>query len=127
MTKLLITGSREASNRMIDVAVKAVHRAKLLDWEIIVGDASGIDTCVIRICDELRVPVTVYGGYNKIRNRSKFGKNIPLDQTYVQRDAYMAGECDKCYAIWNGVSRGTKLTYQMALDLHKECWRFTDK
>jgi len=112
---------------MLQMAVNAVERAKALGWEVVVGDASGIDAKVIETCDGLDVPVTVYGGYNKMRNFTKFGKNIRLDQTYIQRDAYMAGECDKCYAIWNGVSRGTKLTYQMALDLHKECWLFTKK
>jgi len=127
MTKLLITGSRDATPRMLAAAVNAVKRAKELGWEIIVGDAPGIDAKVIETCDELNVPVTVCGAYNKVRNHTKTGGHVMTYGTYPQRDAYMVGECDKCYAIWNGVSRGTKLTYQMALDLHKECWLFTDK
>jgi hypothetical protein len=112
---------------MLAVAVKAVQRAKELGWEILVGDASGIDSQVIETCDETGVPVTVYGAYNTLRVHSIQGKYVLVFGSYTDRDVKMAEECDKCYAIWNGESRGTKLTYKVASELHKECWLFTDK
>jgi len=127
MTKLLITGSRNASAKLIAVAKKAVEHAQALGWEIVVGDASGIDMIVINTCDDLNVPVTVYGANNVMRHKTKTGANITTPGSYIDRDVLMAEECDKCFAIWNGESRGTKLTYKTAMELHKEAWIFTGK
>ena len=118
--KLLITGSREASQRLLHLAYKAVERCKKLGWEIIVGDAPGIDSAVIRACDDLGVPVEVHGAYNKIRNATKTGENVTHNTSYPGRDRIMASKCDQCLALWNGKSRGTKITFELVEMLGKK-------
>ena len=120
MTKLLITGSRECDQVMIEYTIKLVTRADTLDWEIIVGDAPGVDKIVIRAADLLGVTIEVVGAYKKIRNATRFGLNTSLDMSYPERDVYMAERCDWCVAVWNGQSRGTMITYNAARKLGKK-------
>lgn len=119
---ILITGSRDASLDMLAYARKLVERAKLQGYEIIVGDASGIDAEVIRHCDKLDVPVEVWGAYNKLRHRSLQGDNNTIPGSYPERDRLMAAKCDLCVAVWNGVSKGTIITYQAAQAYEKEAY-----
>jgi len=114
MKKILITGSRQAGQSMISYARKCVERAKEIGASIVVGDAPGIDAAVIKACDEMNVPVIVYGAYGKLRNKSKTGTNLSHSGNYSERDRVMVELCDTCMAIWNGSSRGTKATYEMA-------------
>ena len=117
--KLLITGSREASDRMLQYARIVVDRAKQLGWSIVVGDAEGIDAEVIAWCDMLGVPVEVHGSYGKLRHQSRTGKNVTHPASYPERDRIMAGICDVCIGVWNGKSRGTKVTVDAAAALGK--------
>ncbi|MCB2146570.1 MAG: DNA-protecting protein DprA [Deltaproteobacteria bacterium] len=118
--KILITGSRQASVEMINYAKAVVKRAKEKGHSIIVGDAGGIDTAVIRECDRLKVPVEVWGAYGKLRVKSNQDNNQHIEGTYPERDRLMAARCDMCIAVWDGQSRGTKLTYDAAVILQKE-------
>lgn len=111
--KILITGSRDASKRLLDMAAEFVKRFP--DAEYIVGDAPGIDSIVIKTCDEIGAQVTVFGAYGKLRNTTRTGKNIALQGTYPERDRHMAGlDIDHCVAFWNGSSRGTMITARAA-------------
>jgi hypothetical protein len=118
--KLLITGSRKINGRMVSYAKRAVERAKELGWSIIVGDASGVDSIVVEQCDLIGVPVEAHGGWGKMRNQTKTGSNIIHDCSYPTRDLLMAQECDRCLAIWNGKSIGTKVTYDAVVALGKK-------
>lgn len=117
--KLLITGSRNASPKMIEYAKKVVERAHELGWSIIVGDAPGVDWMVIAHCDFLFVPVEVHGAFGKCRNQSSQGNNITHKCTYPERDRIMADLCDRCVGVWNGKSHGTKITHEAVLALGK--------
>jgi len=119
---LLITGSRNASSAMLDYARKVVARAKEKGWKIIVGDADGVDDTVIQACDDLGVPVTVFGAYRKMRSKMRTGENIALPGSYPTRDRHMAILCTCCMAIWNGESHGTMITYRAAQSLGKQVW-----
>ena len=119
---LLITGSRAASPEMLDYARSVVTRAKEKRWKIIVGDADGVDGTVIQACDDLGVPVTVYGAYNKMRRRTRTGENAAIPGSYPARDRHMATLCTCCMAIWNGQSRGTMITYRAVKALGKQAW-----
>jgi hypothetical protein len=119
---LLITGSRSASPEMLDYARRVVARTKEKAWKIIVGDADGIDGAVIQACDDLGVPVTVYGAYTKMRRRTRSGENVALPGSYPARDRHMATLCTCCIAIWNGQSRGTMNPYRAARALGKQAW-----
>lgn len=114
MTKLLITGSREATPEMLEYAREAVHGVYFMGWEIVVGDASGVDQAVIEECDRMGVPVTVHGGYGKIRIRTKTGQNIAHPGSYPDRNWAMVESLspgDHCLAIWDGSSHGTRITF----------------
>lgn len=117
--KILITGSRDASPELLEYARSIVRRAKELGWSIIVGDAPGIDTAVIRECDRLSVAIEVHGAYGRMRSRTSTGRNIAHSCDYTQRDRTMAELCDWCVACWNGKSNGTRATFVYARELGK--------
>ena len=117
--KLLITGSRNASTRMLAYARSLVGRAKELGWTIVVGDAAGIDAVVISEADRLGVQVEVHGAYGKLRRSSLSGTNVTHPGSYPERDRVMAGLCDLCVGVWDGKSRGTKITVDAAAALGK--------
>jgi hypothetical protein len=116
METLLITGSRNMHGHMREWVRRTVARAKENGWAVIVGDAGGVDAAVIQDCAELDVPCTVYGAYNKMRNRipqSAIHFNIALLGTYPERDRHMTEKCSRCVGIWDGKSRGTRLTFSL--------------
>lgn len=111
--KILITGSRAASGRLLMIAQQFVMSRK--NDEFIVGDADGVDNIVILSCDAQETLVTVFGGYKKMRHSTRFGKNVPLNMDYLGRDRYMVEQHpDLCVAFWDGQSRGTMYTAKYA-------------
>ena len=95
--KLLICGSRNVVRGMRGYVHKVVKRAKERgDLEIIVGDAHGVDKMVIEACDQLGVPVTVYGAYGKFRNETDTGENIAAIGNYAERDEIKISACGDC-------------------------------
>jgi hypothetical protein len=66
--RLLVAGSRQATNAMFHAACKAVERAKANGWAIHVGDAKGVDAAVVAACNELNVNYVCFGLGNNPRN-----------------------------------------------------------
>lgn len=120
--RLLITGSRDASDEMFDYAVRVVKRAKELNWAIVVGDAPGVDAAVINACDRMGVPVEVHSAYGRIRNGTQTGTNTAHEGPYRDRDRVMVELCEACLAVWNGYSPGTRRTFEYAKGLGKRVW-----
>ena len=120
--QVLITGSREASSAMRVKAEEVVRWALDQGHSIIVGDAPGVDRFVRIACSTAKVPVVVYGAYGTIRD-PELGKHWEVREkihgTYPNRDLVMASKCDMCVGIWNGTSRGTKITFEAARRLGK--------
>lgn len=110
--RLLITGSREIGRDALADTEKLVS-AYL--GSILVGDADGIDAKAIEACDRYNVPCTVHGAYGKMRRKTKQGKNIPLAGNYWNRDKFMADNAEVVVAFWNGLSAGTRYTFQQAI------------
>jgi len=114
---VVITGSRSITHSeniplLIDSLIKR-------GVEIVVGDAPGVDRLVVSeaIRKGYGQHVTVVGAYGKCRNSFAFGKVgriITLDSTYLARNLYMVGLSRECFAIWDGKSRGTKFTFEVA-------------
>ncbi|MCC6976519.1 MAG: hypothetical protein IT322_21120 [Anaerolineae bacterium] len=131
--RLLITGSRHATPEMLEMAQRAVSRAKEKGWMVVVGDnPQGVDAAVIDTCDALGVKVLVCGTTREPRKGSirpdsywQVVVEVPLDEEYPQfrlystRDRWMVDMCDRMLAIWNGQSRGTKAGYDYARQIHK--------
>ena len=123
MTRLLITGSRDATPEMMDYAHRLVIYARDKGWHIIVGDAEGIDAKVIYDCATYNVPFVVYGITANPRHGGLAARlhYIQVDeQSFLGRDRYMVKMCSRCMAIWNGRSRGTKYTYDYAVAQSKK-------
>ena len=75
MTTLLICGSRyHVTNEMAEVVRLAVRRALANDWQIIAGDACGVDELVAETVRCVAAPadtfhLAVYGIYDSPRHR----------------------------------------------------------
>lgn len=125
MTTLLITGSRAATPAMLDYAKRAVRRAGLLGWQIVVGDAAGIDTQTICQCCAYGVPFAFYGVTPVPRNcccKSHRANYVQVQGSYPNRDRYMVYLADRVLGIWNGTSNGTKYTCDHAMRQGKTVW-----
>lgn len=119
MRNVLITGSRNA-DRMMLAAVRQIVTQIARDGDrLLVGDAHGVDAFAIQVADELGVEVVVHGAYERLRHSTTNGSNCALDCNYLERDRVMAEACDVCVAVWDGQSRGTRLTAEYARKLGK--------
>lgn len=129
--KLLVCGSRETCNDAIDFARRCVDRAKVKGYEIIVGDATGIDTEVVVHAMTHRLPLTIYGITRTARCWSAIEQTVKLHKVdfptytrcegdFLARDRVMAEACDICIGVHNGISRGTLYTVNYARHLGKE-------
>ncbi|MBE7511481.1 MAG: hypothetical protein HS103_01515 [Anaerolineales bacterium] len=130
--RLLITGSRHATPEMLDMARRAVTRAKSNGWMVLVGDnPQGVDAAVIDACDALGVNVLVCGTAPQPRKGSqregsywqvdvkRRDDDATLFDAYAARDRWMIDLCDRMLAIWNGQSRGTKAGFDYARQIGK--------
>lgn len=120
--KVLITGSCQASPAMLAKAEEVVTWCAEHGHQVIVGDAPGIDHQVRRLGKKLAVPTKVYGAYGNMREPEidwDTAEHHTISQGYLARDRLMAQQCDICVAIWNGLSPGTRYTFQYANKLGK--------
>jgi hypothetical protein len=92
-------------------------------YELLVGDAPGVDAHV-RVCAEaLSVPTMLYGAYGRLRRR-RHEQVVVVPEAYAVRDRLMAARADIVVCVWNGTSRGTRDTGRCAEKLHKNVyWR----
>lgn len=129
-TRLLITGSREATPWMLKTTYDAVIRAKALDWTIVVGDATGIDQAVVEACCQQYIhfqcfgitdgPRCIQAGDELTCNWRFIGTYTKVNGNFLSRDRHMVVVADRVLAIWNGVSTGTKYTFEYAQKLGKQ-------
>ena len=118
MRIILICGSRNASPRMLGLARAAVKRAEQLNWQIIVGDANGVDEEVIghALC------CTVYAAFGFARNSADRHEIVLVPGNYTARDNVMIAAADMVFCIWDGKSKGTARNYNRAVELGKQAW-----
>ena len=108
--KILITGSRNIA--LSDVGIIRAYLDKRINrnTDIVVhGGAHGVDNIADIWCHENSVSTEVI--------KSLFDTS----SYYLHRNAEMVGMCDKCFAFWNGTSRGTMFTYNYAKAREKPC------
>ena len=101
--KIAIVGSR---NLKVDIS-NFVDR-KIIT-EIITGGARGIDKCAYLFAKKEKIPVKIVSP-----DYEKFGK-----MATVLRNKKIVDLCDSLVAIWDGVSRGTKITIKFAMSSRK--------
>jgi hypothetical protein len=104
--KVVISGSRSISVLPKDV-IKSLDKIMEQRFEILVGDAPGIDLLVQQYLKSKDYKaVTVFHAYQKPRNNAGFC-TVKVDGSYTDRDKFMCSQADFGLAIWDGFSKGT--------------------
>lgn len=129
--KLFISGSsniRVLSPEVMHIIDGFIARGA----EILVGDCSGVDSAVQRYLAKVGYKnVTIYTSNATPRNDyvpgcciiSCNGEAIGLhgEAYYAVKDAAMTRDCDCALAVWDGVSRGTKMNISRVKGMGKPC------
>lgn len=115
--KVFISGSRNATEAMLararNVVGQLAERIKSgRAYQILVGDAPGIDTAVIEEADRLEVPVTVTGAKGELRHQSAQGDNQARNISYTGRDRLLTEMADAGIVIWDEESLDTQANIQ---------------
>ena len=120
--KLLISGSRDATEPLLAYARACVQRARDNGWMIICGDAFGVDWQVVEHCQRLGVSYMSYGTKDYPRNGASHYTRLDVAD-YTARDRWLVEQADKvmCITTQEGTP-GTLAVYEYALEVGKECW-----
>lgn len=107
---VMISGSRSIAD--ISKGLESIDRIMELEFEIIVGDAAGVDSKVQEYLasknyQRVKVYYAKWSGNGKPRNTNGF-ETVGVPGSYADRDKMMCSLCDYGLALWDGVSRGTK-------------------
>jgi len=113
--KVFIGGTRAIINFDDEVKSK-LHTIAQRDFEVLLGDASGVDYAVQDFFAKIGYKkVVIYASGGKVRNNIGdwevmsiiVNENIYGYEFYRQKDIAMANDSDYGFMIWNGESRGT--------------------
>ena len=119
---VLICGSRSIKQSWFcETLVKSLISQNI---KIIVGDAPGVDELIINTCIRYNYKnIVVVGAYNKVRRKQALKYSlttVKYPHDFLSRNRYMVSLSDSVIAIWDGVSRGTKYTFNYAQRQGKE-------
>ena len=113
--KVFIGGARQL-HALNPVVINKLQNTINKKFEILIGDASGIDASVQRYySDNNYRSVIIYASNGKARNNigQWYVKSVDVPKGvtgfdfYVQKDIQMAIDADYGFMIWNGKSKGT--------------------
>ncbi len=110
MVTVLISGSRSIKY-LSSEAFQSINNIMNLGWDIIVGDAYGVDSLVQKYLKEskytnLIVYYALFNPYSRPRNTNGY-KSVGVEGNYQYRDQYMCNLADYGLAIWDQKSNGT--------------------
>ena len=119
---VLICGSRSIKQSWFcEALVKSLISQKV---KIIVGDAPGVDELVINTCIRYNYKnIVVVGAYNKVRRKQALKYSlttVKYPHDFLSRNRYMVSLASSIIAIWDGISSGTKYTFNYAQRQGKE-------
>lgn len=133
MAILMISGSRKTTENILQYTYDVVDRSIANGFDIVVGDAMGVDSAVVWRCLEKEYDeFTVYGTKTTPRNEAPT-TNYKLFQAiegqgdgrnYTDRDRFMVDMADRVMCIWNGESKGTIAVAEYARKSNKQFWLF---
>ena len=113
--KVFIAGPR-AVKKLDENVLKKINDICEKNFEILVGDASGIDSLVQNYLKTKNYNnVEIYASNGKARNNFNNWNVVDVEvengikgfDFYAQKDIQMANDADTGFMIWNGESRGT--------------------
>ena len=102
--KLAIVGSRGINNIDIGAYIKEIPT------EIISGGAKGVDTLASEYAIRNNIKLTEF-----LPDYKRYGRGTP-----IIRNSQIVESCDKLIAFWDGKSRGTLSSINLAKKLGKE-------
>lgn len=106
---MCISGSRDMTREMKFAPERVLWNAHKEGYAILVGDAPGVDTAIIRAAQKLNIPIVVFGITEKPRLDVGSNPYIHVKRsTYHARDQIMIDLADRWIGLWNGRSYGTK-------------------
>lgn len=110
--KVVVSGSRGIDNA--NYVVNCIENSGFDITELIVGDARGVDVIAARWAASKRIPYKIvpaqWDEFEKMGNRKAAGP---------ARNRKMVIEGDAVIAIWDGESRGTSSTIEIARKMGK--------
>ncbi|HAO12147.1 MAG TPA: hypothetical protein DCQ51_13475 [Planktothrix sp. UBA8407] len=113
-----ISGSRSITN-LNPEALTRINNIIKLNYEILIGDAPGVDTLVQSYLHQVNYEnVQVWHIGDKPRNNVGNWGTVKVQGNYSLRDKLMMSSADFGLAIWDGKSPGTKRNIQQ---LGKRC------
>lgn len=120
--KIFISGSRNFLKIKFDKYFELSQWLKNNNHEVLVGDCTGIDEIIRKICKNQNIKCTVYHIGTKPRNQEseKFQTKRIKGTKQENKDIAMTNDCDLAIAIWNGESKGTKANIERCKNQNKQ-------
>ena len=108
--KYAIIGSRSFNNYDKLKSILDIIRIEYSIDTIISGGASGADSLAEKYAKENNIPLVIYRA-----EWDKYGKRAGFI-----RNKYIIDDCDICIAFWDGKSKGTKHSIDLAKSSNKK-------
>lgn len=129
---VLISGSRDASDKLLNRVRGGVARVHWNRDELIVGDAEGVDAYVVNLAQKMKIPYMAYGINTRARNGAKRYSGIRHlikvehfrnpRSPYTMRDRYMVDRALVVLCFWNEQSSGTLNVFKYACEVGKDAY-----
>lgn len=112
--KIAIVGSRSFNDytMMVDYIENIVAENNFVIDEVISGGAKGADTLAERLAKEYDIKLTIFPA-----DWTTYGKRAG-----AIRNEEIIKNCDICFAFWDGISRGTKISIDFCTRYNKPCY-----
>ncbi|MFB2891962.1 hypothetical protein ACE1CI_03345 [Aerosakkonemataceae cyanobacterium BLCC-F50] len=111
MSKTVIISGSRSIKELPALSIASINRIIELGFNVIVGDAPGVDSLVLNYLKSLnyhsvKVYYALFAGNGKPRNTAGYAC-VGVSGNYRDRDKFMCSIADYGLAIWDGKSIGT--------------------
>lgn len=103
---VVVFGSRSIGELPTE-AIKSLDKIMELELEVLVGDAAGIDSAVIRHLERNGYPNVNVFYSGRLRIATEY-QTFGIPGGYVARDKFMCSRARWGLAVWDGISKGSK-------------------
>lgn len=112
---MCLSGSRDMTPGMSFAPERILWTAHQEGYVILVGDAPGVDTAIIKAAQKLRIPVIVFGLTRMPRTDVGSNPYVQVKRgNFYYRDQVMIDLADRWIGMWNGTSKGTQAAARYA-------------
>ncbi len=131
--KTIFIGGSISIESLDNRVTEALDNIMRQGWNIIVGDAHGVDRLIQIYCHSNNYKrVTIYASNGIVRNNIGDWKIKDIEVPrgiygrafYTQKDIAMTTDCDIAFMIWNGKSKGTLANIERAVLYGKRAYAY---